>query len=44
MTIIVWYEKEFVEKLGRNGYQGLIDRILDKKLQLRKLKNKIHGK
>ena len=40
LTLMVWYEKDFKKKLGRKGYQELIDNVLDKKLALRKLKKK----
>jgi hypothetical protein len=44
LTLMVWYENDFREKLGYGGYQNLIDTILDKKLNLRKLKRTLYGK
>jgi len=41
LTIIVWYESDFKTKLGDSGYYNLIDTILDKKLNLRKLKKNL---
>lgn len=40
LTLGVWYETAFREKLGNKGYQDFIDTILDEMIFLRKLKKK----
>ncbi len=40
LTLGVWYEKEFREKLGNKGYQDFIDNIFDEMIFLRKQKEK----
>ncbi len=44
LTIINWFEPEFKKRLGEQGLQSYIDRILDEILHLRKLKKELYGK
>lgn len=40
LTLSVWFEKEFREKLGNDGYQHFIDQVLDEMNRLKNLKKK----
>ena len=40
LTLSVWFEKEFREKLGNEGYQQFIDQVLDEMNRLKNLKKK----
>ncbi len=40
LTLSVWFEKEFREKLGNDGYQNFIDQVLDEMNRLKNLKKK----
>ncbi|HFA52229.1 MAG TPA: hypothetical protein ENJ95_24690 [Bacteroidetes bacterium] len=44
LTLAVWNESDFKEKLGLRGYQDFIDNILDNNFFLRNLKKELYGK